>query len=179
MRKLVLGILFTLIFVFSVISAPVANAEGVEDIPSANYDGQILSVGKEYARSFSCQAATAKMYEPWTESAGYTRIKSNGTKGYVQNAARGGVTLGVVLKDTTIDFSYSHLVKKSYAGNKASYVKGIQVTLKCLGYYTGTVDGIYGDGSEAAVKAFQKRRGLTVDGQVGKKTYHYLSFAAY
>lgn len=44
---------------------------------------------------------------------------------------------------------------------------------------TGTADGIYGDGSKGAVKAFQKRRGLTVDGQVGKKTYHYLSFAAY
>lgn len=138
-----------------------------------------MSVGKEYARSFSCDASTAKTNEPWTESAGYTWIKSNGTKGYVQNAARGGVTLGVVLNDTTIDFSNPHLVKKSYAGNKVSYVKGIQVTLKCLGYYTGTVDGIYGDGSEAAVKAFQKNRGLKVDGQVGKKTYHYLSFAAY
>jgi peptidoglycan hydrolase-like protein with peptidoglycan-binding domain len=44
---------------------------------------------------------------------------------------------------------------------------------------TGTADGIYGDGSKGAVKAFQKRRGLTVDGQVGKKTYLYLSFAAY
>ncbi|MFE4897672.1 peptidoglycan-binding domain-containing protein [Peribacillus butanolivorans] len=115
-----------------------------------------MSVGKEYARSFSCQAATAKTYEPWTESAGYTWIKSNGTKGYVQNAARGGVTLGVVLNDTTIDFSNSYLVKKSYGGNNPNHVKGIQVTLKCLGYYTGTVDGIYGDGSEAAVKLFKR-----------------------
>jgi peptidoglycan hydrolase-like protein with peptidoglycan-binding domain len=39
-----------------------------------------------------------------------------------------------------------------------------------LGYYSGTADGIYGDGTTTAVKNFQKAQGLTVDGITGPKT---------
>ncbi|WP_204166842.1 peptidoglycan-binding domain-containing protein [Bacillus sp. CGMCC 1.16541] len=163
-------------------------AEGVEDVPSQSYvdelypktaDNQVQSAGKEYARAFTCDAGTDWTEEPWTESGGYNWIVDKGNKGYVQEAERGGTTLGVVLDDVIIDFSYSYLVKLSYDGNNKSHVRGIQSTLKCLGYNPGTIDGIYGKTTEAAVKAFQKKRGLTEDGVVGKQTYHYLSFAAY
>ena len=36
-----------------------------------------------------------------------------------------------------------------------------------LGLYNGSVDGIYGSGTEKAVRAFQKQKGLTVDGIAG------------
>ena len=36
----------------------------------------------------------------------------------------------------------------------------VQVILKYLGYYTGTIDGKYGEGTEAAVKRFQKALGF-------------------
>lgn len=48
--------------------------------------------------------------------------------------------------------------------------KTVQTRLKKWGYYTGVVDGIYGPKTKAAVKAFQKKNGLTVDGIVGPKT---------
>ncbi len=56
------------------------------------------------------------------------------------------------------------------AGSSGSDVKRLQQQLKTLGYYTGSVDGDFGAGTEAAVKAFQSRNGLTADGKAGKYT---------
>lgn len=55
-------------------------------------------------------------------------------------------------------------------GSKGADVKTLQSKLKELGYYSGKVDGDFGEGTEAAVKAFQKRNGLTADGKAGAKT---------
>lgn len=46
----------------------------------------------------------------------------------------------------------------------------IQTKLKRWGYYTGNVDGIYGRLTKEAVKYFQRKNGLSVDGIVGPKT---------
>ena len=49
-------------------------------------------------------------------------------------------------------------------------IKTVQTKLKKWGYYTGAVDGINGPKTIAAVKAFQKKYGLTQDGIVGPLT---------
>lgn len=46
----------------------------------------------------------------------------------------------------------------------------IQTKLKRWGYYAGNVDGIYGPLTKEAVKYFQRKNGLSVDGIVGPKT---------
>ena len=48
--------------------------------------------------------------------------------------------------------------------------KTIQTKLKRWGYYTGNIDGIYGPLTKEAVKYFQRKNGLSVDGIVGPKT---------
>ena len=55
-------------------------------------------------------------------------------------------------------------------GSRGNEVKQIQTKLKRWGYYKGSVDGIYGSGTLSAVKSFQKKNGLTVDGIAGTKT---------
>ena len=55
-------------------------------------------------------------------------------------------------------------------GSAGSTVTEIQKRLKNWGYYDGAVDGIFGSGTEAAVKRFQKKNGLTADGIVGPAT---------
>ena len=50
-------------------------------------------------------------------------------------------------------------------------VRQYQTNLKhYYAYYTKAVDGINGAGTKAAVKAFQRDHGLTVDGIYGSKT---------
>ena len=55
-------------------------------------------------------------------------------------------------------------------GSSGSEVTKIQTKLKEWGYYNGSVDGIYGSRTVAAVKSFQQKNGLTVDGIAGSST---------
>ncbi len=55
-------------------------------------------------------------------------------------------------------------------GSRGEEVRTIQTKLKRWGYYNGNIDGIYGSQTLAAVKWFQQKNGLTVDGIAGTKT---------
>ena len=55
-------------------------------------------------------------------------------------------------------------------GSRGNEVIQIQTKLKRWGYYNGSIDGIYGSGTLAAVKYFQRKNGLTVDGIAGTAT---------
>ena len=55
-------------------------------------------------------------------------------------------------------------------GSSGSEVTQIQTKLKRWGYYNGNIDGVYGSKTVAAVRSFQSKNGLTVDGIAGKKT---------
>ncbi len=55
-------------------------------------------------------------------------------------------------------------------GDSGDKVKALQVRLASLGYYTGKLDGKFGKGTLEAVKLFQARNGLAVDGKVGART---------
>ncbi len=61
-------------------------------------------------------------------------------------------------------------------GDKNSQaVRLLQQKLKDLGYYNGSVDGTFGDGTELAVRSFQANNGLTVDGKAGETTLNLLN----
>ncbi len=64
-------------------------------------------------------------------------------------------------------YAAADLYKKGATG---AGVTEIQTRLKAWGYYTGTVDGVYGSGTEKAVRYFQRSNGLTEDGQCGAQT---------
>lgn len=55
-------------------------------------------------------------------------------------------------------------------GDKGDAVKNLQKRLKELGYYKSWADGDYGNETYEAVKAFQKKNGLYVDGIAGSQT---------
>ncbi len=55
-------------------------------------------------------------------------------------------------------------------GSRGEEVRQIQTKLKRWGYYNGNIDGIYGTQTLNAVKYFQRKNGLTVDGIAGPKT---------
>jgi peptidoglycan hydrolase-like protein with peptidoglycan-binding domain len=49
-------------------------------------------------------------------------------------------------------------------------IAGLQVALRAHGVYTGPIDGVAGSGTVAAVRLFQARAGLAVDGRAGQRT---------
>ena len=55
-------------------------------------------------------------------------------------------------------------------GSRGDEVVTLQKKLKQWGYYDGSVDGVFGAGTEKAVQYFQRKNGLTADGVVGAKT---------
>lgn len=61
-------------------------------------------------------------------------------------------------------------------GSTGGPIVELQTRLKRWGYYTGTIDGIYGYRTFAAVKYFQSKNGLTVDGVAGNATLAALGF---
>lgn len=66
-------------------------------------------------------------------------------------------------------------MKTLRVGNTGTQVKVLQWLLNHTTDYTsGTVDGIFGTKTVAAVRQFQQAKGLKVDGIVGKKTWEKL-----
>ncbi|TJX12978.1 spore cortex-lytic enzyme [Tissierella creatinini] len=57
-----------------------------------------------------------------------------------------------------------------YWGNQGDDVKRVQDKLLRWGYYDGNIDGVYGARTYRAVRRFQERNGLGVDGIVGPST---------
>ncbi len=76
---------------------------------------------------------------------------------------------------TDTDISISTLSK---LGSRGDEVRRIQQKLKSLGFYKGSVDGIYGTSTKKAVTDFQKSCGITADGIAGAKTLKFLGLAS-
>ena len=63
-------------------------------------------------------------------------------------------------------------------GSNGDEVKQIQKKLKDWGYYYGNIDGIYGSKTLSAVKSFQKKNGLKVDGIAGTQTLNAMGITS-
>ena len=73
--------------------------------------------------------------------------------------------LGVTLTNNIISDRYTADAATTTAENRT-----IQTKLKRWGYYNGNIDGIYGPQTREAVRYFQRKNGLAVDGIVGPNT---------
>lgn len=60
-------------------------------------------------------------------------------------------------------------------GSSNRYVRYLQFLLKTKGYSVGTVDGVFGNNTQNAVRAFQQANGLDADGVVGRLTWYKLN----
>ena len=88
-----------------------------------------------------------------------------------------GVALSLALGSAFAGAMVGNVMRNDYQNEisiaqalTTSETKTVQTKLKRWGYYTGSVDGIYGNLTKKAVRYFQSKNGLVVDGIVGKKT---------
>ncbi len=86
------------------------------------------------------------------------------------------ITVIILFIIFTIFVSYNIFFRNNEAealskyGSRGDEVIQIQTKLKRWGYYNGSIDGIYGSKTQSAVRYFQSKNGLTVDGIAGKNT---------
>ena len=75
-----------------------------------------------------------------------------------------------VLISLSLILTSSPCLALSKIGSRGTEVRNIQTRLKSWGYYSHTVDGIYGWRTAEAVKKFQRKHGLVADGIAGPRT---------
>jgi peptidoglycan hydrolase-like protein with peptidoglycan-binding domain len=60
---------------------------------------------------------------------------------------------------------------------RPSSVRAIQERLRSLGFYTGGVDGVWGQSTQSAIQQFQQNRGLQPNGQLNPATVTAMGLA--
>ena len=82
------------------------------------------------------------------------------------------ISIAVVMLLFTFSFFIKGFVIQGLSrwGSRGSEVIQIQTKLKNWGYYFGAADGIYGSQTTQAVRYFQSKNGLVVDGIAGPQT---------
>ena len=102
-----------------------------------------------------------------------TKLSSRGWKWWGKHPA---ITYTEEKKEEKAEETASVTLPVLVEGSKVDAVRTVQRLCNALGFkgktgYTLTVDGDYGSYTSFAVKSFQKAKGLTADGIVGKKTW--------
>ena len=75
-----------------------------------------------------------------------------------------------ILLELNVDTTQSLWKKSGYGANKLPEVVELQKWLNANGFNAGGEDGIYGKGTANAVRAFQQKQGIAVDGDAGPGT---------
>ncbi|MBD2526664.1 peptidoglycan-binding protein [Nostoc sp. FACHB-133] len=101
------------------------------------------------------------------------RLPNSGEQGEAWNLTYAGET-PVPIGGEPSEFTLPKLTRILRTGVIGEDVKALQKVLNAKGFNAGKVDGEFGPDTEAAVRAFQKKTDITVDGEVGPQTWKEL-----
>lgn len=164
-------------------------AAAVKDFQSRNHldvDGMIGTLTREAiyseeavarALSYGEKSEDVLKYQKRLFKLGYLTTQPDGTFGRdTQAAVKLFQELNGLIADGHIGPATKSVLMSSDAqanaltiGMSGDTVRSMQKLLQKLGYLS-SADGYFGSGTEAAVRSFQKRNSLSVDGKVGKAT---------
>lgn len=131
--------------------------------------GQVMTLQQKLKALGYYSGSVNGTYNSATKSAVKAFQKKHGLE---QDGVAGPKTLRVLLDASAAK------TETLRQGDTGSEVKSVQRKLQELNYYSGSIDGIYGEGTAAAVRAFQKKKGLTQDGVAGPATLKALENAS-
>lgn len=86
-----------------------------------------------------------------------------------------GTDKAKAIAEIALDYEFALSPSPDYPairrGSRGPAVVALQTALVPMGYAIGEIDGIFGQKTDTAVRRFQAKRGLTVDGIAGPKTW--------
>lgn len=164
------------LFAFGLAALGLVACGSDEPNSSSSSDAATTTTSATGASSATSTSATGVTTAPGVTVAPVTVTTVAGSATTVAGAAAttvaGATTTAAAAKGRNVT-SPSDNVK---LGDTGEGVRQIQTALKAAGHNV-TVDGDFGNQTDAAVRAFQKKAGLTVDGVVGNLTWGKLSTA--
>lgn len=83
-------------------------------------------------------------------------------------------TLRHATKDEQADHGFPRTLRLSDPMLRGSDVERLQIKLRDFGFNVGTPDGVFGPRTRDGVRAFQREKGLSVDGIAGPQTFSAL-----
>lgn len=135
-------------------------AEHIGILEKINADGTYQCIeGNTSSASDDNGGCVMRRIRKKSQIRGFARPNYGGVKQTTET--KGGNTVTVTLT----------VLKK---GSKGKEVKTLQTLLNGYGYNCGTVDGDFGANTLKSIKAFQKTKGLEVDGIVGEQSWSKL-----
>lgn len=144
------------------------------------YSSSSVSAGTSSAASSGSSAV--KSVQKWLNSTYSTGLTIDGiygakTKSAIVKALQTYLNKTYSAKltvDGVMGAKTKSAVRNIKSGATGRYVYILQSALICNGYNTGGFDGVCGTKTVAAVKSFQTKKKLTVDGIAGQNTFYYL-----
>ncbi len=107
----------------------------------------------------------------YTSYSGWYCVSSSEGTGWAQSQFLTIITTPpFVPDDNTIPAPATQISGKLQYDDRGSMVIALQTRLNQLLYYCGNIDGVFGSDTEWAVKYFQQKNGLSIDGVVGANT---------
>ena len=148
-------------------------AQTLEILYSEDVQANYLQYGANNDTVRKCQERLKKL--------GYLTTAADGNYGSdTVNAVKRFQERNGLIADGFLGASTKELLMSSKAlsnalvlGVRGTDVENVQKRLKQLGYMK-SVTGYFGEGTESAVMAFQKRNGLSADGKIGSQTMNKL-----
>lgn len=137
---------------------------GGDDEESTTTSSTVSTLSEEQAAAIS--AAVVQLQQVMT-SLGYYSGPIDGIYGDQTTA---GVEAMQQDLGVTVDGIYGPETHAALGDAGAAIVVEIQTALTSYGYYTGEIDGVYGEATTAAIEQLQEDLGVTVDGRFGPET---------
>lgn len=161
MKRVFISIMVSLLFVFG-LTVAVGNIFTPNAIVAQAYSYDTKTIQQKLKNWGYYKGSVDGVYGAKTREAVKAFQRKNGltADGIVGSATAKAMGISSTSKTTTSTTTKGDVVS----------VKTYQQKLKSWGYYTGAVDGVKGAKTVSAVKAFQRKNGLTADGIVGNAT---------
>ena len=142
-----------------------------------DYDDDVVSAVRAFQsrNGLSATGTATQATISLLESGNGVTVRGQTLNSENQSATGGTTTGGTTTGGGTTGGSTAVSTSTLEYGMTGSAVEELQRLLYQYGYYTGNIDGIFGSGVLSAVKQFQRRNGLTVDGKAGSRTMAVLT----